>query len=53
MSSKRPDHLNISIKPELKADFDKYSAKYGTNFSTWIAEKMREFIEEEKIRRKE
>lgn len=46
--AKREDHLNISIKPELKAEWDKYAGRLGMKFSTWISVKMEEFISEQK-----
>lgn len=46
--AKREDHLNISIKPELKSEWDKYAGKLGMKFSTWISVKMEEFIDEQK-----
>jgi len=45
---KREDHLNISIKPDLKAEWDKYAGRLGMKFSTWISVKMQEFIEEQR-----
>lgn len=45
--TKRPDHLNVSIKPELKDEWDKYAGRLGIKFSTWISVKMEEFIEEQ------
>lgn len=44
----RPDHLNISVKPEIVAEFKKYAARKGILISPWVAAKMREFIEEER-----
>ena len=45
---KRPDHVNLSIKPEIVKEFYKYSAKLGIKLSPWVAVKMEEFIEEQK-----
>lgn len=45
---KRPDHVNLSIKPELVEEFYKYSGRMGIKLSPWVAAKMREFIEEQK-----
>jgi hypothetical protein len=48
LSSKRPDHVNLSIKPEIVDEFYKYSGRLGIKLSPWVAAKMKEFIEEQK-----
>jgi len=44
----RADHVNISVKPEIVAEWRKYAEKKGMLLSPWVAAKMKEFIEEEK-----
>lgn len=38
---------NMSIDPVLYANFCKYSEPKGIKVSTWVAAKMREFVEDE------
>lgn len=39
---------NITLDPEVFEEFCKYAGKKGIKISTWVNQKMKEFIEEEK-----
>ena len=39
---------NITLDPQVFEDFCKYAGKKGIKISTWVNQKMIEFIEEEK-----
>lgn len=40
--------INITMEPELFAEFNKYAQKRGISISPFVQAKIREFIEEEK-----
>lgn len=40
--------VNITLDPVIFKDFRKYAERKGIKISTWITQKMREFVEEEK-----
>ena len=40
--------VNITLDPEVYAEFCKYAGKKGIRVSPWINAKMEEFIEEER-----
>lgn len=40
--------INITMDPELFAEFNKYAQKRGISISPFVQAKIREFIEEEK-----
>lgn len=40
--------INITMEPELYAEFNKYAQKRGISISPFVQAKIREFIEEEK-----
>lgn len=40
--------VNITLDPVIFEDFRKYAERKGIKISTWITQKMREFVEEEK-----
>lgn len=40
---------NITLDPAVYEEFCKYAGKKGIKVSTWIAVKMKEFIEEEQM----
>jgi hypothetical protein len=46
LASKR---YNITLDPAIYDEFCRYAGKKGIKVSTWIAVKMKEFIEEEKM----
>lgn len=47
--AKRDDHVNLSIKPEIVAEFYRHAEKQGIKLSTWVAAKMKEFNEEQRL----
>lgn len=40
---------NITLDPEVYEEFCKYAGKKGIKISPWVNQKMKEFIEEEKL----
>lgn len=40
---------NITLDPEVYEEFCKYAGKKGIKISTWINQRMKDFIEEEKL----
>lgn len=40
--------VNVTVEPELYAEFYKYECKKGISISPFLQAKMKEFIEEEK-----
>lgn len=40
--------INITIQPEILEEFKKYGERNGVMISSFVAAKMKEFIEEEK-----
>ena len=40
---------NITLEPEVYEEFCRIAGKKGIKVSTWINQKMREFIEEERL----
>lgn len=40
---------NMTIDPEVFEEFCKYAGRKGIKISTWVTQKMREFVEEEKM----
>lgn len=40
---------NITLDPEVYEEFCRYAGKKGIKISTWVNQKMIEFIEEEKM----
>jgi uncharacterized protein YqgC (DUF456 family) len=41
--------INITLPPDVLAEFKKYGAKKGIMISPFVAAKMKEFIQEEKV----
>jgi len=46
MADKR--RQNMTIEPEVFEEFCKYAGPKGIKISTWVNERMKEFIEDEK-----
>lgn len=44
----RAVRINITLPPDVLAEFKKYGARKGIMISSFVAAKMREFIAEEK-----
>jgi metal-responsive CopG/Arc/MetJ family transcriptional regulator len=42
------ERINITLPPDVLAEFKKYGERKGVMISPFVAAKMREFIEEEK-----
>lgn len=40
---------NITVEDEVYEEFCRYAGKKGIKISTWVTQKMKEFIEEEKM----
>jgi len=40
---------NITLEPEVFEEFCHYAGPKGIKISTWINERMKEFIEDEKV----
>jgi TRAP-type C4-dicarboxylate transport system substrate-binding protein len=40
--------VNMTLDPEVFEEFRKYGERKGIKISTWVTQKMKEFVEEEK-----
>lgn len=40
---------NITLDPQVYEEFCKYAGRKGIKVSTWVNERMKDFIEEEKM----
>lgn len=49
MGERKSARINITIPPDILEEFKKYGEKKGILISPFVAAKMKEFIEEEKI----